>query len=207
MSSIPRGDVYFILDEAARAIKIGWSTNVPDRLSALQTASSTKLILLGTRPGAAREEARIHAKFKSTRMSGEWFHVTDALIAFIDRYTTTTKERENVQFKVTTARFAVLPQKTIVELQPTMNTPPALVHAIAGIMAKGMLDILAISFTGQMLMIYLGFLPWYALTPVSILVLFAVLWIATYGDRNARTLRLPPPNRMRAQSDNRLTTE
>jgi hypothetical protein len=78
--------VYFIHDDVATAIKIGYSTNVKQRLADLQTSSSTKLVLLGVMPGSMNDERRLHAKFE--RLHGEWFRVTPELLEFIREHTT-----------------------------------------------------------------------------------------------------------------------
>lgn len=83
-----KGSVYFILDEKARAIKIGFSTNVPERLATLQTATANKLELLGTMPGSVYDEQRLHGRFR--RIHGEWFAVADDLWDFITNHTQTT---------------------------------------------------------------------------------------------------------------------
>lgn len=80
------GSIYFIYDAKVEAIKIGFSTNVSDRFSTLQTASATKLELLGTMLGSMADEQRLHAKFQ--RMHGEWFHITNDLLSFIQQRAT-----------------------------------------------------------------------------------------------------------------------
>jgi hypothetical protein len=80
------GMIYFIHDDTASAIKIGYSTNVPERLATLQTASATKLVLLGTMPGSIHDEQRLHRKFH--RLHGEWFRITPELLHFIQEHTT-----------------------------------------------------------------------------------------------------------------------
>ncbi len=76
--------IYFIgmvEREAVTAIKIGYSTNVPDRLSTLQTASARPLELLATMPGTQYQERVLHGKFE--RLHGEWFRPTHDLVEYI----------------------------------------------------------------------------------------------------------------------------
>lgn len=73
--------IYFIADHQMQAIKIGYSKNVPDRLSTLQTASARPLVLLGTMPGSVYDEQRLHRRFE--RLHGEWFRPTGELVQFI----------------------------------------------------------------------------------------------------------------------------
>jgi len=64
--------VYFIRAESGQ-IKIGVSVDVVERLQDLQSASPSRLELLGTVSGGLREEGRLHRKFAAHRLHGEWF--------------------------------------------------------------------------------------------------------------------------------------
>ncbi len=68
--------VYFIYAPHCRAIKIGTTTDIAERLDSLQHAHPDKLILLGTIPGDHKEELKLHIEFDHLRRLGEWF--TDA---------------------------------------------------------------------------------------------------------------------------------
>lgn len=65
--------VYFVLDPAASAIKIGYSAKSMKRLPGLQTGNSTELQLLGEIPGTRQRESELHERFLSLRVRGEWF--------------------------------------------------------------------------------------------------------------------------------------
>jgi hypothetical protein len=65
--------IYFIQDTATQSIKIGLSKKPKKRLGMLQTANPHKLLLLGTIPGTAVDEALLHSKFAEYRLHGEWF--------------------------------------------------------------------------------------------------------------------------------------
>lgn len=85
--------VYFIESPAAKAIKIGITTNLPQRIAALQSASGVALVVLATVPGARTDEARLHRRFSAQRMSGEWFTNDGDLRAFVDRIAPLTAEQ------------------------------------------------------------------------------------------------------------------
>lgn len=68
--------VYFIVCE--EMVKIGVSDDVPKRLKQLQTASPKKMEIIHVIPfkdrkEAYKEEARLHAKYSSSNLGGEWF--------------------------------------------------------------------------------------------------------------------------------------
>lgn len=75
--------VYFIDD--GTAIKIGFATDVEKRLLGLQTSSHRTLTVLLVVMGSRQLERRLHRKFRSDHIRGEWFHRSDALLAFIDK--------------------------------------------------------------------------------------------------------------------------
>lgn len=80
--------LYFILCEAANAVKIGISDTAAmvSRLSTLQTGNPFPLVLLGCLKGDYREtEAKLHATFKEFRLRGEWFRYSDELKDFISQ--------------------------------------------------------------------------------------------------------------------------
>ncbi len=78
------GFVYFVANRRAAAIKIGFSTYRGNRMSSLQTACSDKLEMLLEAPGSRDFERELHQRFSPLRISGEWFRMTPALVAFIE---------------------------------------------------------------------------------------------------------------------------
>lgn len=64
-------------------IKIGVSRDIGERVRSLQCGSPHPLALLGTVPGDALDERRLHERFQAFRLSGEWFAPDAALLAFI----------------------------------------------------------------------------------------------------------------------------
>lgn len=73
--------IYFIQDTHSKTIKIGVSKTPLARLSDLQTAHHSKLILLGVMDGMQTQERELHQKFN--RLQGEWFEPTPDLFRFI----------------------------------------------------------------------------------------------------------------------------
>lgn len=79
--------VYFI--ECVGRIKIGYSTDVKGRMSALATGAPQRLTLIATIPGSPQFERAIHRHLASHRTNGEWFAdcatVRDAIADLIAR--------------------------------------------------------------------------------------------------------------------------
>lgn len=57
-------------------VKIGHSTDMAGRFSALQHASPYKLRILATMPGGVAEERWLHREFRKYRKHGEWFDLS-----------------------------------------------------------------------------------------------------------------------------------
>ena len=58
-------------------VKIGVTNNVRGRLSALRTGSPFPIGLLGLIEGSTKDEADLHRLFKSKRVRGEWFALSE----------------------------------------------------------------------------------------------------------------------------------
>lgn len=78
-----RGFVYAIRDDAAQAVKIGFTRNPERRLRQLQTANATPLRTLCVFENVQAFEASLHQSFASRRMSGEWFNDADKSLSEI----------------------------------------------------------------------------------------------------------------------------
>lgn len=63
-------------DDPRRRVKIGIAYDPDRRLRTLQTGSSRPLRLLATAPGGQNVESRLHSRFASQRLEGEWFDLT-----------------------------------------------------------------------------------------------------------------------------------
>lgn len=77
--------VYFIEAANVAMVKIGIAKNVEKRLVDLQTASPVKLRIIATLPGGMKLEKELHRQFGHLRSHGEWFHLTDEILTYIDR--------------------------------------------------------------------------------------------------------------------------
>jgi len=76
--------IYFILGAGTEKVKIGYSTNVKERLSGLQIGSPVKLLVIGSFPGEFEHEARLHKFLEKYRSHGEWFYMADEVIDVIE---------------------------------------------------------------------------------------------------------------------------
>lgn len=72
--------VYFVQGVATRLIKVGHSSDVGVRFQSLRAGSPDVLVLLGILPGAAPEEAAIHARFGHMCKHFEWFTPSPELL-------------------------------------------------------------------------------------------------------------------------------
>jgi len=73
-----KGGVYFIYDSVKKAVKIGFTNELPKRLSDIQVGNSTELEVLEfirCESAAAAElfESQLHATFEHLYIRGEWF--------------------------------------------------------------------------------------------------------------------------------------
>jgi hypothetical protein len=80
--------VYFIQDTGSMLIKIGQTTDVKRRLSALQGGNANTLIVLGTVIGGQATERALHEQFKANHVVREWYRPHPDLMAFIQRLAT-----------------------------------------------------------------------------------------------------------------------
>ena len=65
--------IYFIQRGFDGPVKIGFSTDIKKRLSALQTSHDAKLRVIRAFDGSESDEASLHARFYKHRLQGEWF--------------------------------------------------------------------------------------------------------------------------------------
>jgi hypothetical protein len=75
--------IYFAYCESMNSVKIGTTTELNKRLSALQTGCPAEIRLLGTIPGSRDEEVALHRDFDHLRTRGEWFQGDEALMEHI----------------------------------------------------------------------------------------------------------------------------
>ncbi len=77
--------IYFI--SGGGLIKIGVTTNLPNRVVELQIGSPVLLTVLATIPGDAATEHKLHTKFSKHRNHGEWFNASPEIYQYIKENT------------------------------------------------------------------------------------------------------------------------
>lgn len=74
------GFIYFVQGENGGPIKIGYATDVADRIISLQTGYPDNLKLLLAFPGNHQYEKQLHKQFSKFQLRGEWFKPEDELL-------------------------------------------------------------------------------------------------------------------------------
>lgn len=74
-----KGTIYFIECPALNAVKIGYTTNIKARLSAIQTGNPLPVRVLATFPGTRRQERLIQKALKEFQLMREWFILNDTV--------------------------------------------------------------------------------------------------------------------------------
>lgn len=75
--------VYFLSAGPDGPVKIGFTgADIRHRVARLQTGCPWKIEILALREGLPKHERMLHWKFRSARMTGEWFRRTDDLLEF-----------------------------------------------------------------------------------------------------------------------------
>lgn len=67
-------------------MKIGWALTPSDRLDSFQTGNPVELRMLAFGPGSQEDEVELHSKFARSRIRGEWFRPTKAVLAAAKQY-------------------------------------------------------------------------------------------------------------------------
>lgn len=77
-----QGYVYCIAEEGDNpfAVKVGYSVKPEARVGELQSGNPRVLKLLGTIPGTYEDENRLHKKYITHNLVGEWFKTTPELL-------------------------------------------------------------------------------------------------------------------------------
>jgi hypothetical protein len=76
--------IYLIIAPAVALCKIGYSSNVDERLKSLNFASPVDLELHKTRRGGFKTEHAIHAAAAAYRVKFEWFSFTPEVVNIFD---------------------------------------------------------------------------------------------------------------------------
>lgn len=80
-----KDDLYLILDESSKKLKIGRSKNVYKRLRQLQTSNSGVLSILFTIKGMGYCEESVHKKFAHLHVNGEWYEYDKSIIDYFKK--------------------------------------------------------------------------------------------------------------------------
>jgi len=78
--------IYFVLDRAGNAVKIGYTRDTDSlisRIGDLQVGNPRRLELLFTIPGGRAGEKFLHKMLRSSRLCGEWFECTTEVVDII----------------------------------------------------------------------------------------------------------------------------
>ncbi len=78
--------IYFIENLETKHIKIGFTTDIKNRLSNLQTSSPYELKVLAVCEGNDKTEKELHIKFNDYHTRGEWFNPNKELIDYISQF-------------------------------------------------------------------------------------------------------------------------
>ena len=69
---------YCAWEDRPDAVKIGFTTNVLDRMKAFLTGSPSNLLMLAiSQVTGPDDEAALHSQFESSRIRGEWFNLDE----------------------------------------------------------------------------------------------------------------------------------
>lgn len=78
----PRRFIYFVQAGDDGPVKIGITTDIRRRLTALRTGSPAPLRLLGHLPANSSFEKGLHRRLAAARLHGEWFKPTREVLAW-----------------------------------------------------------------------------------------------------------------------------
>ena len=94
--------VYFIVDEAANAVKIGISKSPESRLGDMQlgSAGTLRLVKVIENQGFCLER-KLHKQFANSKIHGEWFKLSEDLMDYLQLPTTNLDDRLVVQPSLT----------------------------------------------------------------------------------------------------------
>jgi len=76
--------VYFVQESSIKAVKIGTTKNLKNRLDTLRVNSPHEINVLGHVPGDERLEKYLHNLFRESHIRGEWHRPSDELLSCIE---------------------------------------------------------------------------------------------------------------------------
>lgn len=77
-------DSFVYIVAIGKLAKIGYSTNIPQRLRSFATGTGESIRLLASFRGERADERRLHLALAEYRVRGEFFHLDHRLLNFID---------------------------------------------------------------------------------------------------------------------------
>ena len=80
---LKRGAVYFLRADGKGNVKIGFTTDIDNRIKTLSTGHFSNLILVAIVPGVPADERELHKRFAKYRVRGEWFKVIGELKTYL----------------------------------------------------------------------------------------------------------------------------
>lgn len=86
VSKLPTQSIVYFLRAIGYGVKIGFTTNLKQRLDDYKTYVPVEMVLIGSLRGTRRYEKLLHTKFSEHRIRGEWFHerIIPDLLEIID---------------------------------------------------------------------------------------------------------------------------
>jgi hypothetical protein len=75
--------VYFVMNYDTGAVKIGFTTNIKERLSSLRSGAGARLEVLRSIEGGEKRERWLHKRFAHLRREGEWFGFHDDMLTVV----------------------------------------------------------------------------------------------------------------------------
>jgi len=80
--------IYFVVDRAANAVKIGYSLDLAGahrRLSTFQIGNPRELTLAAAVPGDMYTESLLHRQYQALRIRGEWYEFLGELREYVEQ--------------------------------------------------------------------------------------------------------------------------
>lgn len=82
--SATAGYVYFL--RGGNEVKIGFSTNLPQRLEKLRNGNAYPVFICRYVEGTPTTERQFHKRFAEYRLRGEWFDLRGSLARFLENH-------------------------------------------------------------------------------------------------------------------------
>lgn len=76
--------VYFAEAVGLSAVKIGYSSDVLQRVQDIQVHCPVEVSVIGVIPGTRETEAAVHRRFAAAHIRGEWFRLWPEILEFCD---------------------------------------------------------------------------------------------------------------------------